>query len=92
MTDTPSQAPKTSKNCLKNRKPPLDFFGKSPTFYMNGLEKTRSWAGCFCTFILAGSIAAVTVIYSISFLQNKDKNVYSIRVGEKKYPLIDLAE
>ena len=59
---------------------------------MNGLEKTVSWAGCFCTVVLVVAVTIVSVIYSINFLQKKDKLIYSLKTGLQRYPFIDLAE
>ena len=72
--------------------PPLDFYGVSPTFYMNGSDKNTSWIGCICTCILAVLMGAVTIYYFLIFVRKEDLTVYSRVETSDKFPFIDLKE
>jgi len=54
----------------KSWRPPFDFFGMVPSFYLNGKDKTVSGIGFVCSILLVGSLAAVSILYGVSFLKN----------------------
>ena len=65
-TKSPSETPQKSK--FKLGRPPFDFFGITPTFYLNGKDKTVSGIGFVCSLVLIGSIAAISILYGVNFL------------------------
>lgn len=82
----------SSKTVAKKVKPPLDFYGVSPTFYMDGEEKTSSWVGCLCSVVLGGIMIAIAVYYFMIFIRKEDLTVYSKVQTLEQFPLIDLKE
>jgi len=81
-------AKKSKKRC----KPPLDAFGLNPSFYLQGKDKTVSWVGFICSLMLILSITSVVIIESISYLQNKNSEIYVNQEASQEYPIIDLSE
>lgn len=91
MTKNPP-ASLTAKKAKRKCKPPLDAFGLNPSFYLQGKDKTVSWVGFICSLMLILSIATVVIIESISYLQNKNSEIYVNLEASQKYPIIDLTE
>lgn len=58
-----------SEHRKKQTKPPLDFYGVSPTFYMDGEAKSVSWVGCACTVVRGAILAVITVYYFLIFIR-----------------------
>lgn len=83
-----SVAKKQKKKC----RPPFDFFGISPHFYINGSDKTVSYVGFACSLILICTLTLLSTIYAINFIKNKNSVVYSSLKTAKDAPVIDLAE
>lgn len=62
----------------------------TPTFYLNGNDKTVSWIGCICTVILGAMMAAVTIYYFLIFVKKEDLTVYNSIETVNKFPFVDL--
>ena len=73
-------------------KPPFDFFGISPSFYINGSDKTVSYAGFVCSLLLIGTLGLVSFLYALNFIRNKNYVVYTTQNTAKDTPLISLGE
>lgn len=73
-------------------RPPFDFYGMKPSFYLNGKDRTVSCIGFFCSIVLAGSLIAVSVLYGLSFVKNKTQTVYTSLLSATNAPVIDLKE
>lgn len=58
-------------------KPPFDLFGITPTFYLNGKDKTVSGIGFICSIVLILTIALVSILYFVNFIGNKNQKIYS---------------
>jgi hypothetical protein len=85
----PSEPERTTK---KKIRPPFDFFGMTPSFYLNGKDKTVSGIGFLCSIVLVLSLLAVTIIYSIIFLQNKSMTIYTSLETVDNTPEIELKD
>lgn len=76
----------------KKFEPPIDFYGVSPTFYIDGEDKTSSWLGCICSVVLGIVMIAVTVSYFVAFSRKSDVTVYNKVESLSKIPFVDLKE
>lgn len=88
MLEVTKISPGTKKK--RSWRPPLDFFGMTPSFYLNGKDKTVSGIGFVCSIVLVGSLAAVSLLYGVSFIRNKNQTVYTSLQTVTDAPVIDL--
>jgi hypothetical protein len=72
--------------------PPFDFYGVSPTFFIDGKDKLTSWIGCICSLILLAILSGVSIYYLILFFRKDNMSVNSKVDTLDKFPFIDLAE
>ena len=84
--------PPKKKKVSKPKRPPFDFFGITPTFYLNGKDKTVSGIGFICSMILIGSILGIGILYGVNFFLNKNLKIYSSLETVSDAPVIDLQE
>lgn len=82
----------TTKQTNGPSKPPIDFYGVQPTFYIQGDEKNSSWIGCLCTVVLAAVALAVTLYYFLIFVRKEDMTVYSSVKALEKFPFVNLSK
>lgn len=82
----------SSKKKDDPRKPPFDFFGVTPKFFINKTTKTLTWLGFLCTLFLVGSIVTVFIFYFSSYLSKESSIVTSINMISDEKPYIDLKE
>ena len=65
--ETPEK--KKAEQAKEPIKPPIDFYGVQPTFYIQGDEKNSSWVGCACTVLLGAVCLAITIFYFLIFVR-----------------------
>lgn len=70
--------------------PPLDFFGKTQTPYINGRPVIRTWLGCFCTALLVSLTFLISITYFKNFKEKSLSSTNSIESKSKEPEQIDL--
>jgi hypothetical protein len=70
-------------------KAPFDVFGLNPTFYVRGSDKTVTWIGCLCSFLLVFCLASVISFYCLAFFRKEESKVTSTLIASKQYPFTD---
>lgn len=83
---------KSPKKLKRKCRPPFDFFGISPSFYINGSDKTVSCVGFVCSLLLIGTLALLSLFYALDFIRNKNFVIYTAEKTDKETPLISLKE
>lgn len=73
-------------------KAPFDVFGLNPTFYVRGSDKTVTWIGCLCSFLLVFCLASVISFYCLAFFKKEESKVTSTLIASKQYPFTDFAK
>lgn len=87
-----SDPQQSSKEQKSPTKPPFDFYGITPQFYLNGNDKTVSWIGCVATVILGCLMLAVAIHYFLIFVKKEDSTIFTQIDSVLKYPFVDLKE
>lgn len=73
-------------------KAPFDVFGLNPTFYVRGSDKTVTWIGCLCSFLLVFCLASVISFYCLAFFKKEESKVTSTLIASKQYPFTDFSK
>lgn len=73
-------------------KAPFDVFGLNPTFYVRGSDKTVTWIGCLCSFMLVFCLASVISFYCLAFFKKEESKVTSTLIASKQYPFTDFSK
>lgn len=84
------EAPTLVQEHIKTKEPPLDFFGITPDFYIDGEPKVQSWVGFFCSVTQALVILVIIIVYSINFMNKKESKITILNVIDDSRPLLDL--
>jgi hypothetical protein len=79
----------SSKSAKKCKFAPIDLFGSSVEFNINGNTSYKTIVGCFWTFVMVGLMLAATIYYFIIYLQRSQMSLSSQTIQGTEYPLMD---
>ena len=73
-------------------RPPFDFFGITPLFYMLGEKRTSTWIGFLITLIQFSLLGLVVYLLVNSFLNKSSPNITILQEKNDANPFVDLKE
>lgn len=70
----------------------FDMYGVSPSFYLQGYDRTVTWMGCLCSLLMVGLMAWISSSFVLEYVGEKNLIVDYNRESSQKYPFADLKE
>jgi hypothetical protein len=92
MPESSCASETTTQGPIRRLKPPFDFYGMAPSFYLNEDLKMKSWGGFICSIILFLALLGIAVFYFLIFIRRQDMRISNSLDSLEVYPFIDLRE